>query len=140
MKLHKKVLMLLGGGLIFSMAAIISGLVYISKLDQVAHIEKIDIDEAKLHSIATAIDLYAIKNKMLPQDEKVRELLLREEFIVKDNVFYSEYSDKLFRYYSCGEKYVLVSPGKNRKYDSPEGYENLKEFKEKTDDIIRFSN
>ena len=62
--------------------------------------------------------------------------------IEKEDRFYSGHGENiLLRYYQDGENYILVSPGKNKKYDTPEGYEsikeNIKEFREKTDDIIR---
>jgi hypothetical protein len=103
-----------------------------------------DIDEAKLNSLAVAITLYVDDYGELPPEADFKRVLLEHNYIDKEDVFYSSHKENmLLRYYQDGDSYVLVAPGKNKTFDTPEGYKNIRDFcvksKKKTDDIIHFS-
>lgn len=102
----------------------------------VPYIHKTPHDKGKIHILQTAIVLYESKYSDLPTESNFRDVLLTNKLVQNEKAFYSDDTDILIRYFRQGTNFVLVSPGKNKKYDTPEGYENIKAFEKETDDII----
>jgi hypothetical protein len=102
-----------------------------------------DIDEPKINSLMVAIILYEEEYGELPPEADFKRVLLEHKFITKEDVFYSGHKENtLLKYYQNGDSYFLIGPGENKRYDTPEDYNNVRVFYEKsenkTDDIIHF--
>ncbi|MHC4084183.1 MAG: hypothetical protein ACYSWZ_05395 [Planctomycetota bacterium] len=91
----------------------------------------IPVEKADLKILYSAVHLYRIDNGRLPSEEGFRDEL--SEYF-EDVNFLSD-----FKYFRQGDEFVLVSPGKNKKFDTPNGFENIKNFEGKSDDLILFS-
>jgi len=123
----------------FLLLALCFFLFVVGRTGKPGHIDVTDLDMAKLCALSVAIVMYETEYGELPPEENFKQILLERNIIDNEDKFYAGYGKNiLLRYYRQEDNYVLVSPGKNEKYDTPEGYENIKEFREKTDDIIRF--
>lgn len=133
MKMYKAILMLL-------LLLVVSCILFlVVKFSTVKIICPMDVDEPKLSALSVALTMYENDYGVFPPEEDFGQLLLDRNIIAKEDVLYSGHGNILLRYFRHEDKFVLVGPGKNKKYDTPEGYENIKEFREKSDDIIRFS-
>ncbi len=102
-----------------------------------------DIDEPKLSALSVAITMYENDYGELPPEADFKRVLLENKFIDKEDVFYSGHKENtLLRYFQNGDSYFLIGPGENKRYDTPEDYNNVRDFYEKsenkTDDIINY--
>ena len=95
------------------------------------HIDVIPVEEANLKILHSAVHQYRIDHGGLPSEEGFRDELL--ECFENVNILPE------FKYFRQEDEFVLVSPGKNKKYDTPDGFENIKNFKGESDDLILFS-
>ncbi len=96
------------------------------------------MDTRKLLCLSQALYSYKHEYDELPSEVNFKNQLLSKSLILNENLFYSGRTNIPIRYFRDGNDFVFVTPGKNRKYDTPEGYENIKAFKKKTDDMIEF--
>ncbi|MHC4641062.1 MAG: hypothetical protein ACYS32_05410 [Planctomycetota bacterium] len=95
------------------------------------HIDVIPAEKANLKVLYSAVHQYRIEHGGLPSEEGFRDELL--ECFEDVNILPE------FKYFRQEDEFVLVSPGKNKKYDTPDGFENIKNFKGESDDFILFS-
>jgi hypothetical protein len=95
------------------------------------HIDVIPVEEANLKILYSAVHYYRIEHGGLPSEEGFIDEL-SGDFVDANNLFE-------FKYFRQGDEFVLVSPGKNKKFDTPEGFENIENFEGESDDLILFS-
>jgi len=88
-------------------------------------------DEGKLHTLSAAIDLYENKYGDLPPEADFRNLLLDDELVPNENVFYSGNTKIKIRYFHHENKFVLVSPGQTKNTIRQKAMKILKNSKKK---------
>jgi hypothetical protein len=91
----------------------------------------IPVEYANLKILYSAVHHYRIDHGGLPSEEGFRDEM--SEYFEDANIPFN------FKYFRQGDEFVLVSPGKNKKFDTPDGFENIKNFEGKRDDFILFS-
>ena len=91
----------------------------------------IPVEYANLKMLCSAVHYYRIDNGKLPSEEGFRDEM--SEYFEDANIPFN------FKYFRQGDEFVLVSPGKNKKFDIPDGFENIKNFEDESDDLILFS-
>jgi hypothetical protein len=95
------------------------------------HIDVYSAEELNLKIVMHAIGCYRLDYGRLPSEEGFRDEL--SEYFEDANIL-SE-----FKYFRQGDEFVLVKPGENKKFDTPNGFENIRNFKGESDDLILFS-
>ena len=103
------------------------------------HKDKWGTDIRQLDALSVGINMYKIDYGEFPPEGNFKQLLLERKIIDSEDRFYSDYGNLLIRYFRNDGNFVLVSPGKNGRYDTPEGYQNIRNFRGKTDDIVKFN-
>jgi hypothetical protein len=93
-------------------------------------IDKVTVQDINLRMLEHAINTYHNDHGRLPLESEFKESL---KGYVQDADVLSQ-----ARYYCEGNSFVLVAPGRNKKFDTPEGYKNIRTSGTETDDIIEF--
>ena len=102
--------------------------------------DPISTDRAKLSQVASGLYGYALDHGDLPSPAEYKANLMDGGYVEDETSFYS-YSKAgctEIRYFVSGNRFVLVTPGANDRYDTPEGYEELENAKATRDDLLRF--
>jgi hypothetical protein len=96
------------------------------------HKDSYPVEYAKLKMIQGAVLNYKLDhNSELPSEEVFKESMVN--YLEDVNVL------SKIRYFKQGNEFVVVSPGKNKKFDTPEGFENIRAFTGESDDYVLFS-
>ena len=118
---------------LFALAIVLSGLLLLRVvLLELAgsHRDKSDYRRAELRNLSSIFRMYKIDYGSLPSEaefkDQVKEYLQGQDMLM------------LVRYFCKESSFVLVNPGSNGKFDTPEGYDALKNFKNDTDDIVEW--
>lgn len=101
------------------------------------HLDRWPIDKANLSVLMNAVFTYSADYGDLPPESEFKALLLKHNLVTDETVFHSTCSGIPFRYYTSGDHFVLVGPGANGRYETPEGYVNIEASKDRGDDIVR---
>lgn len=120
--------------LIVLLVSILFGLLFLVRFLFVVRtgemIDKVTVQDINLRMLEHAINAYHNDHGRLPLESEFKESLKG----------YLQDADILSRarYYCEGNSFVLVAPGRNKKFDTPEGYKNIRASGTETDDIIEF--
>jgi hypothetical protein len=96
------------------------------------HTDLYPVEYINLKLVCSTIDCYRIDhNGELPSEEAFKESLT--DYLKDVNVLSN------IRYFPHEREFVLVTPGKNGKFDTPDGFENIKAFAGECDDYVLFS-
>ena len=119
---------------LFALAIVLSGLLLLWGIFLKVTAPRMDLGDSRqgtLRGLATAFWMYKMDHGSLPSEAEFKDQ-------VKE---YLECEDMLqqVRYFRKGSSYVLIHPGSNGEFDTPQGYEALKNFKKRTDDIVEWS-
>ncbi len=91
---------------------------------------KISLESVNLRLLVNAINTYRIDHSKLPLESHFKESM--EQYLTDTSIL------SQVRYFCEPNSFVLIVPGANKKFDTPEGYNSLKAFKTQTDDTIIF--
>lgn len=91
---------------------------------------KISAESVNLRLLVNAINTYRIDHGKLPLESHFKESM--EQYLTDTSILSQA------RYFCDSKSFVLIAPGANKKFDTPEGYNNLNAFETQTDDTILF--
>jgi len=118
---------------LFALAIVLSGLLLLWGIFLKVTAPRMDLGDSRqgtLRGLATAFWMYKMDHGSLPSEaefkDQVKEYLQGQDMLM------------LVRYFCKESSFVLVNPGSNGKFDTPEGYDALKNFKNDTDDIVEW--
>ena len=94
-------------------------------------IDVIPVEKAHLKIVYSAVHQYRIDHSGLPSEEGFIDELSGD--FEDPNILFG------FKYFRQGDEFVLVNTGKNKIFDTPEGFENIRNYKGESDDLILFS-
>lgn len=111
-------------------AALIYHVVYQPEVDPYT------VDRAKLRMLGSALIEYGSDYGNLPPEGQFRTLLLERDIAADESLFSTTEASIPFRYCTRGGHFVLVGPGANGTYDTPEGYDDIEASQNRGDDIV----
>jgi hypothetical protein len=95
------------------------------------HKDSYPVEYATLKIVQSTVLNYKLDHSSeLPSEEAFKESMAN--YIEDVNVL------SKIRYFKQGNEFVVVSPGKNKKFDTPEGFENVRSFTGESDDYVLF--
>jgi len=73
----------------------------------------------------------------IPPEGELKRLLIERNF-VEDETAFKSHAGLEIRYFTSENRFVFVAPGRNGRYDTPEGYEAIEATEDTGDDFVRF--
>jgi hypothetical protein len=94
-------------------------------------VHPIHVERVNLIIVSSAVYQYRIDHGRLPSEEGFRDELA--EYLEDASIL------SKIKYFRQGDEFVLVSPWKNKKFDTPDGFQNIRDFKGESDDLVLLS-
>ena len=97
------------------------------------------VDQYKLNELRSAVLSYYKEYWEIPPEGELKRLLIERNIVEdKDGTAFKSQAGLEIRYFTSENRFVFVAPGRNGRYDTPEGYEAIEATEDTGDDFVQF--
>ncbi|MCP4256126.1 MAG: hypothetical protein GY774_01205 [Planctomycetes bacterium] len=97
------------------------------------------VDHYKLKELHSAVITYYIEYNEIPLEGELKQLLIERNIVEdEDGTAFKSHPGLEIRYFTSENRFVFVAPGRNGRYDTPEGYEAIEAIEDTGDDFVQF--
>ncbi len=97
------------------------------------------VDHYKMNELHSSVLSYYMEYWEIPPEGELKRLLIERNIVEdKDGTAFKSHPGLEIRYFTSENRFVFIAPGRNGRYDTPEGYEAIEATKDTRDDFVKF--